>query len=115
MECFPRIASGASPKFSSRASFEGEKIKVFSQKQGKQKPLPHTSMAVEMPGELTWAKSGQRQDQAGTSEDGCPEGSTRMGGPAQNRWGASEHMSASSATGPFVQPQACLRPICWLS
>ncbi|XP_055446750.1 IQ domain-containing protein N [Bubalus kerabau] len=57
VKCFPPSHPGAgAPKPPARPPWEGEKIKAFSQKQGKTETTSDTSMAVEMPGDLTWAK-----------------------------------------------------------
>ena len=57
VKCFPPSHPGAgAPKPPARPPLEGEKIKAFSQKQGKTETTSDTSMAMEMPGDLTWAK-----------------------------------------------------------
>ncbi|XP_043323268.1 IQ domain-containing protein N [Cervus canadensis] len=57
VKCFPPSHPGAgAPKPAARPPLEGEKIKAFSQKQVKTETMSDTSMAMEMPGDLTWAK-----------------------------------------------------------
>ncbi|XP_057564321.1 IQ domain-containing protein N [Hippopotamus amphibius kiboko] len=57
VKCLPPSHLGAgAPKAPARPPLEVEKIKAFSQKQMKTETVSDSSMAVEMPGALSWAK-----------------------------------------------------------
>ncbi|XP_042105562.1 IQ domain-containing protein N [Ovis aries] len=84
VECFPASHLGAgAPKPPAGPPLEGEKIKVFSQKQGKTETASHTSMAVEMPGELTWAKVANDRTKRAHPRTDALKVQSRMYGPAR--------------------------------
>ncbi|XFF80116.1 hypothetical protein AB1E18_006335 [Capra hircus] len=84
VECFPPSHLGAeAPKPPAGPPLEGEKIKVFSQKQGKTETASHTSMAVEMPGDLTWAKVANDRTKRAHPRTDALKVQSQMYGPAR--------------------------------
>lgn len=101
VNAFPhRIWGLGAPKLSSRASFEVENQGLLPETRQNRNRVSHQYGRGKCPG-ADLGKSGQRPGLSGhTSGDGCPEGSIPGCTACENRAGRSEHMSASSATGP---------------